>query len=53
MKERASANGYTVLGESKWLLNDTNFSTQVREIKKANPDILSIAAHPFHDVRAC
>ena len=47
MKERAKANGYTVLGESKWLLNDTNFSTQVREIKKANPDILSIAAHPF------
>ena len=47
MKERATANGYTVLGESKWLLNDTNFSTQVREIKKANPDILSIAAHPF------
>jgi branched-chain amino acid transport system substrate-binding protein len=47
MKDRANANGYTVLGESKWLLNDTNFSTQVREIKKANPDILSIAAHPF------
>ena len=47
MKERANANGYKVLGESKWLLNDTNFSTQVREIKKANPDILSIAAHPF------
>jgi len=47
MKDRAKANGYDVLGESKWLLNDTNFSTQVREIKKANPDILSIAAHPF------
>jgi branched-chain amino acid transport system substrate-binding protein len=47
MKDRAAANGYTVLGESKWLLNDTNFSTQAREIKKANPDILSIAAHPF------
>jgi branched-chain amino acid transport system substrate-binding protein len=47
MKDRSAANGYTVLGESKWLLNDTNFSTQVREIKKANPDILSIAAHPF------
>ena len=47
MKERAKANGYTVLGESKWLLNDTNFSTQVREIKKANPDVLSISAHPF------
>jgi len=47
MKDRSAANGYTVIGESKWLLNDTNFSTQVREIKKANPDILSIAAHPF------
>ena len=47
MKDRANANGYQVLGESKWLLNDTNFSTQVREIKKANPDVLSIAAHPF------
>ena len=47
MKDRAAANGYKMVGESKWLLNDTNFSTQVREIKKANPDILSIAAHPF------
>jgi branched-chain amino acid transport system substrate-binding protein len=47
MKDRAQVNGYQVLGESKWLLNDTNFSTQVREIKKANPDVVSIAAHPF------
>jgi len=47
MKDRAQANGYTVLGESKWLLNDSNFSTQVREMKKANADILSVAAHPF------
>lgn len=47
MKDRAGVNGYQVLGETKWLLNDTNFSTQVREIKKANPDIVSIAAHPF------
>jgi len=47
MKDRAQANGYTVVGESKWLLNDSNFSTQVREMKKANADILSIAAHPF------
>jgi branched-chain amino acid transport system substrate-binding protein len=36
-----------VLGESKWLLNDTNFSAQVREIKKANADIVAISAHPF------
>jgi branched-chain amino acid transport system substrate-binding protein len=47
MKDRAQANGYSVVGESKWLLNDSNFSTQVREMKKANADILSVAAHPF------
>jgi branched-chain amino acid transport system substrate-binding protein len=47
MKDRSASNGYSVLGESKWLLNDTNFSTQVREMKKANPDIVAIAAHPF------
>jgi branched-chain amino acid transport system substrate-binding protein len=47
MKDRALANGYDVVGESKWLLNDSNFSTQVREMKKANADILSVAAHPF------
>jgi len=47
MKDRALANGYNVVGESKWLLNDANFSTQVREMKKANADILSVAAHPF------
>ena len=47
MKDRAQVNGYTIVGESKWLLNDANFATQVREMKKANADILSIAAHPF------
>jgi branched-chain amino acid transport system substrate-binding protein len=47
MKNRAEVNGFKVLGESKWLLNDTNFSTQVREMKKANPDVVAIAAHPF------
>ncbi len=47
MKNRADANGFEVLGESKWLLNDTNFSTQVREMKKANPDAIAISAHPF------
>jgi len=47
MKDRAQANGYEVQGETKWLLNDTNFSAQAREIKKSNPDILAIGAHPF------
>lgn len=47
MKGRAQANNFQVLGESKWLLADTNFSTQVREMKKANADIVAISAHPF------
>ncbi|MFY9315473.1 MAG: ABC transporter substrate-binding protein [Burkholderiales bacterium] len=47
MKDRAKANNFEVLGESKWLLADTNFATQVREMKKANADIIAISAHPF------
>ena len=47
MKDRAEVNGYNVLGNSKWLLNDTNFATQVREMKNANADIVAISAHPF------
>ncbi|HYD57254.1 MAG TPA: ABC transporter substrate-binding protein [Burkholderiales bacterium] len=46
MKDRAQANNFQVVGESKWLLADTNFATQAREMKKANPDIVAIAAHP-------
>ncbi len=46
MKDRAQANNFQVLGESKWLLADTNFATQAREMKKANADIVAIAAHP-------
>jgi branched-chain amino acid transport system substrate-binding protein len=47
MKDRAAANNFQVVGESKWLLADTNFATQVREMKKANADIIAISAHPF------
>ncbi len=47
MKEKAKADGYEVLGETKWLLNDANFATQVREMKRANADIVAISAHPF------
>ncbi len=46
MKDRAQASNFQVVGESKWLLADTNFATQAREMKKANPDIIAIAAHP-------
>ena len=46
MKDRAAASNFQVVGESKWLLADTNFATQAREMKRANPDIIAIAAHP-------
>jgi branched-chain amino acid transport system substrate-binding protein len=46
MKDRAQANNFQVVGESKWLLADTNFATQAREMKRANPDVIAIAAHP-------
>ncbi len=47
MKDAAPKVGFEVKGEAKWLLEDTNFAQQVREIKAAAPDILAIAAHPF------
>lgn len=47
MKEKAKSAGYVVKGESKWLVDDTNFTEQVREMKSANADIIAISAHPF------
>jgi branched-chain amino acid transport system substrate-binding protein len=47
IKSQAEANGFQVLGTAEWLLNDTTFSTQVREMRRANPDIVAISAHPF------
>ncbi len=47
MKVESPKQGYEIKGESKWLLNDTTFTTQVRDMKAANPDIVAIAAHPF------
>jgi len=47
MKAGAEASGYKVLGNSKWLLNDSNFATQVREMKSAKADVIAISAHPF------
>ncbi|HEV2000328.1 MAG TPA: ABC transporter substrate-binding protein [Xanthobacteraceae bacterium] len=47
IKAQAEANGLQVLGTSEWLLADTTFSTQVREMKRANADIVAISAHPF------
>jgi branched-chain amino acid transport system substrate-binding protein len=47
MKPRAEASGFEVVGNTKWLLADTNFATQVREMKRANADVVAISAHPF------
>jgi branched-chain amino acid transport system substrate-binding protein len=47
IKDIAAKAGFEVQGQSEWLLADTTFSTQVREMKRANADIVAISAHPF------
>jgi len=47
IKAQAGNTGLQVLGQSEWLLNDINFSNQVREMKRANADLVAISAHPF------
>ena len=47
MKVAAPKYGFEVTGEVEWKLTDTTFTTQVREMKAKNPDVIAIAAHPF------
>src|SRR5262245_42581731 len=47
MDAAAKAAGLEVLGWEKWLLADTEFSTQVGKLRRAKPDIVAISAHPF------
>lgn len=47
MKSAAEKHGFEVVGEAQWLLNDTNFSNQARGMRRAEPDIVAISAHPF------
>lgn len=47
MKDNATKAGMEVTGQSEWLLADTSFATQVREMKRANADVVAISAHPF------
>ncbi|WP_194095624.1 ABC transporter substrate-binding protein [Marivivens aquimaris] len=47
MKTAAEAHGFEVVGEAQWLVNDTNFSNQARAMRRAEPDIVAISAHPF------
>lgn len=47
IKDQATKAGMDVQGQSEWLLADTTFSTQVREMKRANADLVALSAHPF------
>lgn len=47
MKKHAADNGFEVVGDAEWLLADTTFSNQVRQMKRADADIVAISAHPF------
>ncbi len=46
IKPTAQEAGFEVIGEEKWLLNDTEFSTQVGKWRRAKADIIVISAHP-------
>jgi branched-chain amino acid transport system substrate-binding protein len=47
MDAAAKKAGFEVLGWEKWLLADTEFSTQVGKWRRARPDVVAISAHPF------
>ena len=47
MDKRAQEAGFEVKGFAKWLLADTNFTQQVREMKKAKADFVALSSHPF------
>jgi branched-chain amino acid transport system substrate-binding protein len=47
MDAAAKAAGFEVLGWEKWLLTDTEFSTQVGKWRRSKPDIVAISSHPF------
>ncbi|MEY5099392.1 MAG: hypothetical protein RJA36_2111 [Pseudomonadota bacterium] len=47
MKDKATKAGFEVKGQSEWLLADTSFSSQVREMRRGEADLVMISAHPF------
>ena len=47
MDTRAQEAGFEVKGFAKWLYADTNFTQQVREMKKAKADVIALSSHPF------
>lgn len=47
LKGQIESGGYRIVGEAKWLYDDTSFVAQVQDMKKAKADIVMISAHPF------
>ncbi|NBQ07143.1 MAG: ABC transporter substrate-binding protein [Betaproteobacteria bacterium] len=47
MKDFATKAGFEVKGQSEWLLADTTFSNQIREMRRGEADLVMISAHPF------
>ena len=47
MKGHAEKTGFEVKGQSEWLLADTSFATQVREMRRGEADLVMVSAHPF------
>ena len=47
MDTRAKEAGFEVKGFAKWLYADTNFTQQVREMKKSKADVVALSSHPF------
>ena len=47
MDTRAQEAGFEVKGFAKWLYADTNFTQQVRAMKKAKADVVALSSHPF------
>jgi len=47
VKRQLEEGGYRLIGEVKWLLEDTGFSAQVQDMRKAKADVVFLSAHPF------
>lgn len=47
MKPAAEKYGIQILEMVEWHLEDTEFSTQISKVKRLNPDVFAVAAHPF------
>lgn len=47
MKPAAEKHGLEIVEVQEWRFTDTEFSTQIAKLKKANPEVFALAAHPF------